>query len=138
MARRRRPALTRLEGEIMRIVWEREPAPVRVRDVMEALNARRRAPLAYNTIQTMLTILRDKGIVQTVRGGGRAHLYRAKVSRDAASRSMVRDLLERVFNGRAQPLLQQLIDESDLSPAELASLRAWVDTKLRDAREQQR
>jgi BlaI family transcriptional regulator, penicillinase repressor len=136
MARRRRPALTRLEGEIMRIVWEREPEAVRVRDVLEALNARRRTPLAYNTIQTMFTILKNKGIVQMVRGPGRAHLYRAKVSRESASRSMVRELLDRLFNGRAQPLLQQLIDESDLSADELASLRAWVDAKLRDAKEQ--
>src|SRR5215510_3482690 len=63
----------------MRAVWDAQPRAVRVRDVLEAVNARRRAPLAYNTVQTMLTILRDKGVVQVTApgnaegGGGAAH-----------------------------------------------------------------
>lgn len=121
----------------MRAVWDAEPDPVRVRDVMEALNKRRRKPLAYNTVQTMLTILRTKGIVSLAKGGGRAHLYRARVSRAAASRHMVGDLVDRLFNGRVEPLLQQLIDEADMDPHQLQALRDWVDDKLRDAEEDQ-
>jgi len=138
--------LTKLEGEIMRAVWDAQPRSVRVRDVLEAVNGRRRVPLAYNTVQTMLTILRDKGVVQVIapgsggapgspESGGRGHQFRAKVSRAEASRHMVGDLVDRLFNGRVQPLLQQLIDEGDLSPEELASLRAWVEAKLRDSTE---
>ncbi len=121
----------------MRAVWDAEPDPVRVRDVMEALNQRRRKPLAYNTVQTMLTILRTKGIVALAKGGGRAHLYRARVSRAAASRHMVADLVDRLFNGRVEPLLQQLIDEADMDPHQLQALRDWVDNKLRDVEEDQ-
>ncbi len=127
-------ALTRLEGEVMRAVWDAEPDTVRVRDVMDALNAGRARPLAYNTVQTMLTILRDKEIVALARAPGRAHHYRAKVSRAEASRHMVGDLVNRLFDGRVQPLLHQLIDESGLEPDELEQLRKWVDAKLRDGR----
>lgn len=137
MPGKRKTALTKLEGEVMRAVWDAEPNPVRVREVMEALNKRRRKPLAYNTVQTMLTILRTKGIVSLAKGGGRAHLYRARVSREAASRHMVSELVDRLFNGRVEPLLQQLIDEADMDPHQLQALRDWVDDKLRDAEENQ-
>jgi predicted transcriptional regulator len=116
----------------MRAVWDAGPAPTRVRDVLERLNARRTRKLAYNTVQTMLTILKDKRVVQLAPGAGRAHYYRARVSRAEVSRDMVGDLAQRLFNGRVQPLLQQLIDDADLSPEALAALRDWVDEKLRD------
>lgn len=134
MAKKVRIALTKLEGEVMRIVWEAEPDPVRVRDVADALNGRPAAkPLAYNTVQTMLTILKDKGIVKLVDGPGRGHHYRARVSHTRASRHMVGELVDRLFDGRVQPLLHQLIDEGDFAPEELEQLRRWVDERLRDA-----
>jgi hypothetical protein len=46
---------------------------------------------------------------------------------------MVRDLADRLFGGRVEPMLLQLIGESRLKPAELRELRDWVDAKLRDA-----
>ena len=125
--------LTRLEGDVMRVVWDREPDTVRVRDVVTDLNARRRGKtLAYNTVQTMLTILLDKGVVEIVDGPGRGYNYRARVSRELASRHMVGELVNRLFDGRVSPLLHQLLDEGDLDPAELKTLRDWVDARLRD------
>lgn len=131
MAKRPSARLTALEGDIMRAVWD-APGPVTVRDVAAAVNARRKPPLAYTTIQTMLTILRDKGAVDAVEGPGRAHLYRARISREQASRHQIRELVDRFFDGRLSPLLHQLIGEENLDPAELKELRAWVDAKLRD------
>lgn len=134
MPRRAPISLTKLEGEVMLAVWD-APGPVRVRDVADALNARRDPPLAYTTVQTMLTILKDKGIVEQVEGDGRAHVYRARVSRDEASRHMVRELADRLFGGEIQPLLLQLIGQARLKPAELRELRDWVDARLRDGKE---
>jgi BlaI family transcriptional regulator, penicillinase repressor len=132
---RRAPiSLTKLEGEVMLAVWDLN-CPVRVRDVADALNSRRDTPLAYTTVQTMLTILKDKGIVEQAEGPGRAYLYRARVSRNQASRHMVRDLADRLFGGRVEPLLLQLIGQARLKPAELHELRDWVDARLRDAKE---
>ncbi len=127
-------SLTKLEGEVMRAVWDL-PGPVTVRDVADAVNAERDQPLAYTTVQTMLNILRDKGIVEQTKGTGRAFLYRARVSRDQASSHMVRDLADRIFGGRVEPLLMQLIDQSNLKPSELRELRDWVDSQLRDVEE---
>ncbi|MCI0364350.1 MAG: BlaI/MecI/CopY family transcriptional regulator [Phycisphaerales bacterium] len=139
MPRKPRTALTKLESQIMNVVWDAQPRAIRVREVLEALNRTRSEPLAYNTVQTMLTILRDKGVVQIAPGtpgSGRGHSYRAKVSRAQASRHMVRDLADRLFGGRVQPLLHQLIEQGGLSAAELETLRAWVEAKLRDAKEE--
>lgn len=132
----RKPAisLTKLEGEVMQAVWDLDN-PVRVRDVAEVLNEGRKPPLAYTTVQTMLTILKDKGAIEQVEGAGRAFLYRARVSRSQVSNHMVRDLADRLFGGRVEPMLLQLIGESRLKPAELRELRDWVDAKLRDVNE---
>jgi predicted transcriptional regulator len=46
---------------------------------------------------------------------------------------MVRDLVDRLFDGRVQPLLHQLIDDEKLAGADLQELRDWVDARLRDA-----
>jgi predicted transcriptional regulator len=128
-------ALTRLESEVMRAVWDAEPDPVCVKEVLDALNAGRSRKLAYNTVQTMMGILRDKGAVRLVDGPGRAHFYQAVLSQPEASRNQLREMVDRLFHGRVQPLLQQLIKESDLDPEELQELRDWVDARLKDVEE---
>lgn len=131
MSSRPAASLTKLEGEVMRAVWEL-PGPVRVRDVVDAVNARRDPALAYTTVQTMLNILTEKGVLGQIRGAGRAYLYEPRVSRDQASGSMLRDLADRMFGGRIEPLLMQLMDQSKLGPSELRQLRDWAETQLRD------
>jgi BlaI family transcriptional regulator, penicillinase repressor len=128
----RRPiSLTKLEGEVMAAVWDL-PAPVRVREVADAVNAGRRPALAYTTVQSVLTILKGKGVVEQVRGEGRAHAFCAKVSRDQVSHGMVRELADRFFDGRVEPLLLQMIGQARMKPEELEELRSWVDGQLRD------
>ena len=124
--------LTRLEAEVMNAVWDAEPRPVRARDVLDALNENRRRKLAYTTVQTMLTILKDKGFVAASDAEGRAHIFRAKVSRAAASRHLVGDVVDRLFGGRVQPLLQMLVEDERLDAAELKQLREWVESRLRN------
>ena len=58
---KRRVGLTRLELEVMGPVWERHPEPVAVRDLLDRLNAGRPKPLAYNTVHTVLTLLKARG-----------------------------------------------------------------------------
>lgn len=138
MPRRTSIPLTKLESEVMSAVWSL-PGPVRVREVAEAVNKGRREKLAYTTVQSMLIILKDKGIVEQVKppkGESRAHAFRARVSRDEASHAMVRELADRLFEGRVEPLLLQLIGQARLKPDELSELRAWVDAQLRDSQPQ--
>jgi len=123
--------LTNLELEVMRFVWEAEE-PLTVRDVVDRLNAGRRKPLAYNTVQTMLTILREKGVVLTRASEGRAHRFAPRVSQQEVSSSMIGDLVERLFNGHVEPLLVQLVGNESLSRPELEALKHLIDDQLHD------
>ena len=135
MSRNKNWSLTKLESEVMRVVWDAGDEPICVRDVLEALNRQRRKKLAYNTVQTVLTILKQKGVVKTVKGPGRAHYFVARLSRRDASHQMVSDLAHRLFGGPIQPLLHQIIDDADLSQSDLGELKRWVESKLRDREE---
>ena len=131
-------SLTKLEGEVMSAVWDAQPDPVCVRDVVESLNSARsktrRKKLAYNTVQTVLTLLKQKKVVRQVQGRGRAHYFIPCLSRIEASRHILSDLSNRVFGGQLKPLIHQMIDGAELTAEELAELRQWVDAKLKDAK----
>ena len=133
--RKKRAVLTNLELEVMRIVWEAAPTPLTVRQVVERLNAGRSRVLAYNTVQTMLTILRDKGIVRSRPGEGRAHEYSARLTQEEVTTSMVGDLVERLFDGNAKPLLLNLMENEDLSREDLEGLERLIRGRLADGEE---
>ena len=132
VANRDRALLTNLELSVMLGVWVAHPQPVTAREVVDQLNAERRKPLAYNTVQTVLTILREKGVVAVRPGPGRAHVYRAKLSRDEVRGSMVDDLVERLYEGELSPLLLNLVESEALSRAELERVRRVIDQRLDD------
>ena len=124
--------LTNLELAVMRVVWGAAPDPLTVRDVVERLNQGRRKPLAYNTVQTMLTILKEKGVVEVAQGPGRAHRFRSRVSQKEVSTSMVGDLVERLFDGKVSPLLVQLVGSEAMNRNELEQLKDLIDNQLDD------
>jgi predicted transcriptional regulator len=132
MPRRAKPLLTKLELEVMRAIWEAEPDELSVREVVERLNARPGRSFAYTTIQTMMTILKRKGVLASRVGEGRAHSWRARVSRDEVTSSMVGDLVERLFDGNARPLLARLVENDSLERGELEELRRMIDRELDD------
>ncbi len=115
--RRRTATLTPQELEIMKVVWQRGQA--RVRDVYETLRERRK--IAYTTVLTMMKILETKGYLSRD-SEERAHVYRPARPEQAVVRSMVRDFVDRVFNGSAQPLLMHLIRDRKLSDGEIEEL----------------
>ncbi|MCA9319796.1 MAG: BlaI/MecI/CopY family transcriptional regulator [Planctomycetes bacterium] len=135
MARKNPTVLTNLELSVMRVVWGANGEPLTVREVTERLNEQHPRALAYNTVQTMLTILKDKGAVKVKRGPGRAHLYLARLSRDQITTSMVGDLVERLFDGRIEPLLLHLMDTEKVSRDELETLRRSIVARLDDEEE---
>jgi BlaI family transcriptional regulator, penicillinase repressor len=115
--RRRSTTLTGQELEIMKIVWERES--VTVRDVYEALLERRK--VAYTTVMTMMKILEQKGYLRK-KQAERAHIYTPAQPQRKVIGAMVRDFVNRVFNGSAEPLLVHLVEEHDLSPQDLEEI----------------
>ena len=115
--RRRTSILTEQELEIMKIVWERESATVR--DVYEALLERRK--VAYTTVMTMMKILEQKKYLKRTQAD-RAYVYRPAQPKRLVVGAMVRDFINRVFNGATEPLLVHLVEEHDLSPEELEEI----------------
>jgi len=115
--RSRSSILTGQELEIMKIVWERESATVR--DVYEALLERRK--VAYTTVMTMMKILERKKYLKKTQTE-RAYLYRPAQPKGRVVGAMVREFVDRVFNGSAAPLLVHLVKEHDLSPEELEEI----------------
>jgi predicted transcriptional regulator len=115
----RRPSttLTEQELEIMKIVWDRENATVR--DVYEALLERRK--VAYTTVMTMMKILeRKKYLRKTL--VERAYVYKAAQPQRKVLGAMVREFVNRVFNGSAEPLLVHLVEEHKLSAEDLKEI----------------
>jgi BlaI family transcriptional regulator, penicillinase repressor len=115
--RRRSTTLTEQELEIMKIVWERETATVR--DVYETLLARRK--VAYTTVMTMMKILEQKKYLKKNQAE-RAYVYSPAQPKGQVIGAMVRDFVNRVFNGSAEPLLVHLVEEHNLSRQDLEEI----------------
>jgi BlaI family transcriptional regulator, penicillinase repressor len=115
--RPRSKTLTGQELEIMKVVWEREQATVR--DVYEALLERRK--VAYTTVMTMMKILEQKGYLKKSQEE-RAYVYRPAQPKGQVIGGMVREFINRVFNGSAEPLLVHLVEEHHLSPKDLEDI----------------
>lgn len=120
------PILTPAESEIMQILWTQEAASVH--DVVGAL-AR---PVAYNTALTLLRVLEQKGYVthEPNPENARSYLYRATIPPGPVRVNHARDLVERLFGGKAEELVSGLIESERLSRGELEALRAQIDRKL--------
>jgi len=101
----------------MKIVWRREQ--VTVRDVYEELLKRRK--VAYTTVMTMMKILEQKRYLKKS-DGERAYLYRPAQPQRQVIGAMVREFVNRVFNGSAEPLLVHLVEDNHLSERELEEI----------------
>jgi len=101
----------------MKVVWDRESATVR--DVYEALLEHRK--VAYTTVMTMMKILEQKKYLKKTMVE-RAHVYRPTQPKRLVVGAMVRDFVNRVFNGSAEPLLVHLVEEHNLSREELEEI----------------
>src|SRR5215471_1988087 len=98
--RPRATTLTPQELEFMKIIWRRESATVR--DVYEELLERRR--IAYTTVMTALKTLEQKGYLRVTRQD-RAYVYQPTKPMSQVIKGMVREFVDRVFNGSAEPLM---------------------------------
>jgi BlaI family transcriptional regulator, penicillinase repressor len=117
-----RQKLTPRELAIMDVVWDRGEATVR--DVHEALSRRRK--VAYTTVMTLMNILATKGHLAR-RRDERAYVYISTRPRHQAIARLVRDFVDRVFSGSAQPLLLHLVKHERLTAVERAELRRLID-----------
>lgn len=104
------PKLTKLELQIMDVMWTRGLSSIR--EIQEAFPERDRP--AYTTIQTVVYRLEAKKVVRRVKKVGNFHVFEAAISRDAAQRRLIDDLLS-LFGGRTQPVMARLIESGKLT-----------------------
>lgn len=117
--------LTAHELELMKIVW-RHDGPVTVRDVYEALRASR--PVAYTTVMTSLKTLEQKGHLKATQQD-RANVYRPAKPKQQVIREMVREFVDRVFNGAGQPLVVHMLEDDQISESELREITKMMGKK---------
>lgn len=125
-----RHALGDLQHAIMAILWARGEATAA--EVYEALREDR--GLAPTTIATMLRKMEDKGVV-VHRAQGRQFVYRPTVSEAQVRRSMVSELVERLFGGDPKALVAHLVSENEIDPGELATLRRRLENARKGGKE---
>ena len=112
------PKLSKLELQIMEVLWER--GVVSIREIQEAFPERERP--AYTTIQTTVYRLEAKKAVRRVRKISNAHMFEAVVSRGAAHRRLLDEILS-IFGGRPQPVMAHLIESGKLTLEDVEEAR---------------
>lgn len=120
--RPKNPTLTPQELEIMKLVWQRDTATVR--DIYETLLERRK--IAYTTVMTMMKILETKGYLKK-RRQDRAFVYRPARPKSQVIAGMLREFIDRVFNGSAEPLLVHLVKSRQIRQKELQKITRMIE-----------
>ena len=108
------PKLAKLELKVMETLWSRGHASIR--EIQETFPEEDRP--AYTTIQTTVYRLEAKKAVRRVKKVGNFHIFEAAVSRNAAQRRLIDDLLG-LFGGRTQPVMAHLIESGKLTLADV-------------------
>lgn len=119
--------LTPLELEVIRVLWDTGPATVQA--VHQRIQPQRE--LAYNTVQTVLNILHRKGKVKRITQQ-RAYVYSPAVSQENAATSALKNLVDRLFGGRPEALVLNMVKNRQLSAEQLAELQRMVEQETHD------
>ena len=116
------PTLTPQELAIMKVVWSMKRATVR--QVYETLREKR--TIAYTTVMTMMGTLEGKGYLKK-RPDGRAFRYRPARPEGRVITGLVREFVDRVFDGASRPLLAHLVKDGQLTAEERDELKRLID-----------
>lgn len=113
-----------MELAIMNVLWEHGPSSV------QEVQARLPGEQAYTTVQTTLNTMERKSRTKRTLQG-RAYVYKAAIRQEAAMKSAVRDLVDRMFSGSAESLLMNLIETEIIDEATFERLRKTVSDRER-------
>jgi predicted transcriptional regulator len=122
MPRPRSPTLTDAEARVMSVLWKKERATVA--DVVGTL--KRKRPVSYSTIQTILRILEDKGYVSHQKVA-RAFIYTPLVDERQARRRALKHLVARLFNDSPSLLVLNVLEDDQIEPEELSRLKKLIE-----------
>lgn len=110
------------EADLMEVLWDEGPSTV------AEVRKRLKAKLAYNTVLSILRTLETKGYVGHEEEG-RAHRYVARVAREAARHSALRQLSSKLFKGSVELLMTSAVSDKKLSDEEIRRIRALLDKR---------
>ncbi len=122
MARAETPPPTQVELQILRILWDLGPSPVR--EIHKRLQAENGT--IYSTTVKMLAVMLEKGLVKRDEGA-QPHVYRPTLSREKAGKRLVRNLIDKVYDGSAMSLVLQALSSTKATPDELNEVRRLLD-----------
>ncbi|MCS7470399.1 BlaI/MecI/CopY family transcriptional regulator [Stieleria sp. ICT_E10.1] len=129
MARPESEYPTQLELEILKVLWDASPLPVR--EVRARLEAGAGRALAHSSVITMLNIMYRKGFLKRQKAG-KAFLFSPKVEKEHVSGGMVSDLLSRLFEGSPTAMVLNLLETGDIDTDELDEIRRLVNRKRKE------
>jgi len=118
---------TELELEILKVLWRDGPASVR--QVRDALSPTR--DLAYTSVMTIMTIMARKKYLKR-RKEGAGYVYSTAISEEDTAGGMLRDIVDRVFDGSTQALVVNLLQADNLDPEELKRLRRTINRRIKE------
>lgn len=121
MPRPRSPTLTDAEARVMSVLWQKQRATVG--DVVASVKKKR--PVSYSTVQTILRILEEKGYVAHEKVS-RAFVYRARVGERQARRRALRHMMARLFEGSPSLLVLNVLQDDQIGPGELTRLKKLI------------
>ena len=110
------------EADLMEVLWDDGPSTV------AEVRKRLKVKLAYNTVLSILRTLETKGYVGHEEEG-RAHRYVARVAREAARHSALRQLSSKLFKGSVELLMTSAVSDKKLSDEEIRRIRALLDKR---------
>lgn len=122
---KRRTRLTRLELQLMDIVWSL--GAVSVREVQEAIPEKERP--AYTTVQTILNRLEEKGAVRKTRKIGSAWIFEPAIDRKKIHQRLIDDFLD-LFGGSAAPVVSHLLESGKLTLEDVKALEEGLGGKM--------
>ena len=124
MTRRKRPAMSPAETEVLRLVWESQRATVQ--QVYDTLPTNRK--VTYVTVATLLRRLEEKGYLKH-RVRGKAFIYTPAVKKEDVINRTIGDLVQRLFGGNPVPLMQHLALHSEITEEDIERLRDLAKKK---------
>lgn len=131
MARPASEQPTELELQLLKILWEKAPQPVR--DIRDAL-ARSGRDIAHTSVITTLNTMVKKRIL-TRKKAGKAFLFAPRLSREQVQRSVLGDVIQRVFDGSTKEIVLGIFEQGDLQPDDLKELRRLIDQRVQRSKQ---
>jgi BlaI family transcriptional regulator, penicillinase repressor len=118
---------TELELEILKILWREQPLSGReIRDKLAPVR-----DVTYTSVMTILGIMEEKSYVRRKKNGARFE-YSPRITQESTSHRMLNDLVERLFEGSSVTAMVNLLETSDVDPAELKQLRKLIQQREKE------